>query len=61
MRKGQIGCVQVGKENFWSLPYADNLIPLAKSEEEMEEMIEIEQILYLKKKRLQLSTENNVL
>lgn len=39
MRKGHIGGIGIGKERIWTLAYADDLIIIAKSEEEMKEML----------------------
>lgn len=59
MRKGYEGGVLVGKERIWTLAYADDVIIMArKDEEDMKEMLKRME-RYLRKKKLQLSTEKS--
>lgn len=52
--KGQTGRLVIGKEKFWCLEYADDIVLLATSEEELKEMMErLEK--YLDRKKLILS------
>lgn len=39
MRKEQTGEVTIGKEKFWSLTYADNMILVARNEEDLKGML----------------------
>lgn len=39
MRKEQTGGVTIGKEKFWSLTYADNMILVARNEEDLKGML----------------------
>jgi hypothetical protein len=46
----------VGRENVWSLAFADNLVIVAKSEREMKEMMKnLEK--YVRKKKLEVNVE----
>lgn len=56
MRKEQTGGVTIGKEKFWTITYADDMVLLAKSEEELKGMIKRFK-RYLEKKNMLLSTE----
>lgn len=48
MRKEQTGGT-IGKEKFWTITYADDMVLLAKSEEELKRMLK-QFKRYLKKK-----------
>lgn len=39
MTKEQTGGVTIGKEKFWSLTYADNMILVARNEEDLKGML----------------------
>lgn len=39
LEKGRSGGVVIGREKFWSIMYADDIVLLAKSESELKEMI----------------------
>lgn len=39
IRKEQTGGVTIGKEKFWSLTYADNMILVARNEEDLKGML----------------------
>jgi len=58
MKEEQIGGVWIGKNKIWTLPYADDLVLLAKNEESMKEtMKSLER--YLRNKNLQLNAEKS--
>jgi len=56
LRKKQEGSMVVGKEKFWSITYADDIVLVAKSEEELKSMIRRLK-KYIDKKGLILSPE----
>lgn len=58
MRKEQTGGVVVGREKFWTITYADDIVLIAKSEEEMKGMIKRFK-RYLERKCLKLSPEKS--
>jgi len=58
MRKEQLGGVVVGKEKVWSIIYADDIVLLAKSEQELKNMMSRFK-KYLRKKELMLSPEKS--
>lgn len=58
MRKGQAGGVVVGKEKFWTIVYADDVVLLARSETELRDMINRFR-KFLVGKRLRLSPEKS--
>lgn len=58
MKKGLRGGIVVGGERIWSLAYADDIVLVAKEEEDMAEMMRrLER--YLKGKKLRLNTEKS--
>ena len=58
MRKEQTGGVVVGKEKLWSISYADDIVLLAKSEQELKGMMKRFR-KYTERKGLTLSTEKS--
>lgn len=56
MRKEQTGGVEIGKKHVWSITYADDIVLLAKSEEELRSMLRRFK-KYLEKKKMILSAE----
>lgn len=56
LRKAQTGGVVVGKEKVWTLAYADDLVIVAKNENEMEGMIRNME-RYVKRKKLEVNVE----
>lgn len=58
LQKRQAGGVVVGKEKFWSLAYADDLVLLAKEENEMKEMM-VSLRRYLERKGLTLNVKKS--
>lgn len=60
LRNGQAGGLVVGKEKFWSLAYADDVVLVANKEEEMRDMIKRTE-RYLDRKKLTLNVEKSKL
>lgn len=58
MRKEQTGGVVIGREKVWSISYADDIVLLAKSEQELKGMLKRFK-KYLEKKGLLLSPEKS--
>lgn len=58
MREEQVEGVVIGKEKFWTISYADDVVIIAKTEAELKEMIKRFK-KYLEKKNLSLSTEKS--
>jgi len=58
MRKKQTGGIVVEKEKIWSISYADDIVLLAKSEQELKRMIKRFR-KYVERKRLILSSEKS--
>ncbi|XP_071572662.1 uncharacterized protein [Temnothorax nylanderi] len=58
MRKEQTGGIVVGRKKFWTIAYADDMVLLAKSEQELREMIRRFK-RYLERKGLYLSPEKS--
>jgi len=58
MRKKQAGGIVVRKEKIWSISYADDIVLLAKSEQELKGMIKRFR-KYVERKRLILSSEKS--
>lgn len=58
MKRGQVGGIVVGKEKFWTIMYADDIVLLAKSEAELKEMMKRFK-KFLEKKGLILSPEKS--
>ena len=58
MRKEQTGGVTIGKEKFWTITYADDMVLLAKSEEELKGMMRRFK-KYLERKNMLLSIEKS--
>lgn len=58
LEKGQTGGVVIGRYKFWSLLYADDLVIVAITKEEMESLIKRME-KYLSKKEMTLSTQKS--
>lgn len=58
MRKEQAGGVTIGKEKFWSLTYTDDMVLVARNEEDLKGMLKRFR-RYLSKKRLTLNVEKS--
>ena len=58
MEKVQTGGVRVGKEKFWTLGYADDVVMIAEKEEDMREMLRRLRT-YLGRKKLELNVEKS--
>jgi len=58
MRKEQTGGVIIGKEKFWTITYADDIVVLAKSEEELKGMLRRFK-RFLEKRNMILSAEKS--
>ncbi|XP_033362843.1 trichohyalin-like [Bombus vosnesenskii] len=56
MRKGQVGGIVVGDRKAWSLSYADDIVLIADTEEELKEMMKRFKT-FLEEVELELSTE----
>ncbi|XP_029054544.1 uncharacterized protein LOC114881833 [Osmia bicornis bicornis] len=57
-RKAQAGGVVVGREKFWTLAYADDLVLVTNDEREMQEMMKTLE-RYLRRKKLTLNVEKS--
>jgi len=58
MEKGQAGGIIIGKEKFWSIIYANDVVLLATREEELKEMLRRFK-KFLERKGLSLSAEKS--
>lgn len=58
LEKGQSGGVVIGREKFWSIMYADDMVLLAKNKSELKKMIKIFR-KFLEKKSLSLSPDKS--
>ncbi|XP_077278957.1 uncharacterized protein LOC143906639 [Temnothorax americanus] len=58
MEKGQAGCLVIGKEKFWTLSYADDIVLMATRKEELKKMMRRLK-RYLEGKGLSLSPEKS--
>lgn len=58
MKKGQKGDIMIGKEKIWTISYADDIVLIAKSEQELKEMLKRFK-KFIDRKGLELSTDKS--